>query len=70
MSTADRTFSPAFRDSDVIYLCIKRLEAVAQKMSRLEYDDELNTLMVEAGEWFDWLSQNVAAREAAQEPTC
>lgn len=57
--------SPPVYDSDLIYLAIKRLEAVAEKMQRLEYDDELNKMMERAAEWFEWAAYNMAQRNEA-----
>lgn len=47
---------PAIRDSDLIYLSIKRLEAVAEKMAKLEYDAELDRMMSSAMEMFEWVA--------------
>lgn len=54
--------SPPVYDSDLIYLAIKRLEAVAEKMQKLEYDAELDTMMERAAEWFDWAAYNITKR--------
>ncbi len=55
--------SPPVYDSDLIYLAIKRLEAVAEKMQKLEYDDELDTMMERAAEWFEWAAYNITKRK-------
>lgn len=59
--------SPPVRDSDLIYLAIKRLEVVADKMMRLEYDETLDQLMQEAADWFEWAAWNMAERASKQE---
>lgn len=46
---------PALRDSDLIHLAIKRMERVAEKMQRFEYDDELETHMRDTTEWFEYI---------------
>lgn len=58
---------PAIRDSDLIYLAIKRLEAVAFKMQRYEYDAELDRMMTSAIEMFEWAGHNIARRLAEDE---
>lgn len=55
--------SPSVRDSDVIYLAIKRLEAVANKMMLRQYDSELDALMKEASDWFEWAALAIGKRE-------
>lgn len=57
--------SPPVHDSDIIYLAIKRLERVAEKMMRFEYDDELDRHMDAAAEWFDWAAYNMTRRRDA-----
>jgi len=59
--------SPPVSDSDIIWLAIKRLEAVAVKMQKLEYDEELDKLMNLASEWFDWAAFNIARRNGQPE---
>ena len=46
---------PALRDSDLMYLAVKRLERVAEKMQRLEYDSELEAHMRDLDEWFQYI---------------
>lgn len=58
--------APVIRDSDLIYLAIKRLEAVAAKMQRLEYDAELDTMMERAAELFQWAAWNMANRNTSE----
>ena len=68
---SDERQSPPVQDSDLIYLAIKRLERVAEKMQRFEYDEELERLMIIAGEWFEWAAYNIARRSeesTEQEP--
>lgn len=55
--------NPGLRDSDVMYLAIKRLTAVADKMAKLEYDEDLDRLMEEANAFFDWAVYNIASRD-------
>ncbi len=59
--------SPPVTDSDIIWLAIKRLEAVAVKMQKLEYDDELDELMKVADEWFSWAAFNINRRRGGVE---
>lgn len=54
--------APAIRDSDLIYLSIKRLEAIADKMQRFQYDEELDRLMQECIEMFEWAGYNIKRR--------
>lgn len=58
--------SPPVRDSDLMYLAIRKLEAVAEKMARLEYDEKLDELLREADEWFDWAAYNINKREGKE----
>lgn len=58
---------PAIRDSDLIYLSIKRLEAIAQKMTKLEYDEALDRMMTEAIEMFEWAAYNIKRRAGLAE---
>lgn len=57
--------APRMRDSDVIYLAIKRLEEVARKMQRLEYDDKLDQMLAEAAEFFTWMTSEIQSRQEA-----
>lgn len=63
MPEAEAPEQPAIKDSDLIYLTIKRLEAVAGKMAQLEYDSELDQMMESAIELFDWVAWNMANRK-------
>jgi len=54
---------PAIKDSDLIYLTVKRLEAVAAKMAKLEYDAELDKMMSSAVELFEWAAWNIEHRK-------
>ena len=60
--------APKMRDSDLIFLMVKRLEQVAVKMTRYEYDQELEDLMSESAEIFEWMAANINRRkdEAAE----
>lgn len=60
--------SPPVTDSDIMYLAIKRLERVAEKMMKLEYDDELDRLMNAADEWFSWAAYNMNRRNGVAVP--
>ncbi len=61
------TEAPQIRDSDVIYLAVKRLEEIARKMQRLEYDDKLDQMMVEAAELFTWATENIVRRQTEED---
>ncbi len=61
------TEAPQIRDSDVIYLAVKRLEEIARKMQRLEYDDKLDQMMVEAAELFTWAAENIVRRRTEED---
>lgn len=54
--------SPPFRDSDAIQIIIRRLELIAEKMLRRDYDAEFERHMTEAAEWLDWLAAAINAR--------
>ena len=62
MSDPDEHQSPPVTDSDLMFLAIKRLERVAEKMMAKQYDEELDDLMATAAEWFDWAEYNIARR--------
>lgn len=55
--------APALRDSDLMYLAVKRLEAIADKMAKHEYDDALDAMMLEAADLFGWAAHNIAGRK-------
>lgn len=54
--------SPPVKDSDLIWLAIKKLEAVAVKMTNHEYDEQLDELFNDAANWFEWAAFNIAKR--------
>lgn len=56
---------PTVRDSDVILMVTKRLDLVAEKMMRLEYDHTLERWMKEAGDLFQYLQNQIEKRNAA-----
>lgn len=58
--------SPPVKDSDIIWLCIKKLEAAAARMTNLQYDETLENLLNEASEWFGWAAFNISGRSAEQ----
>ena len=60
--------SPPVRDSDIMWLAIKRLTAVAEKMQKREYDAELDELMATAAEWFEWAAWNINRRAGKDVP--
>jgi hypothetical protein len=55
--------SPPLKDSDIMWLAIRKLEAVAAKMEKLEYDEALDALMESANAWFEWAAFNMARRD-------
>lgn len=57
---ADEKLSPPLRDSDLMYLCIRQLERVAERMARYDYGPELRQDMQRAVEWFEWAAYNYA----------
>jgi hypothetical protein len=58
---------PAIHDSDLIFLAIKRLERVAEKMQRFEYDNELDMHLSRAEEMFAWAAWNMANRNTSED---
>lgn len=64
---AEAPEAPMVRDSDVIYLAVKRLEAAADKMTRLEYDANVDRLLKEAAELLEWVAYNIGKRADDQE---
>lgn len=56
--------APKMRDSDVIYLLVKRLDQVAGMMTRYEYGPEMDRLVEESSEMFLWLASHMEARGA------
>ena len=54
---------PRLRDSDLVYLGIRRMERVAEKMQKLEYDSELEQHMNDASEWMEYLMRLIKWRE-------
>lgn len=58
---------PAIYDSDLILLAINRLQRVADKMQRFEYDDELERHMERAVEVFDWVAWNITNRRTRED---
>ena len=63
MTETEAPEQPAIKDSDLLYLSIKRLEACADKMAKLEYDGELDRMMASAMELFEWVAWNMANRK-------
>lgn len=59
--------APLIRDSDVIYLAVKRLDAIAGKMQRLEYDEKLDEMMREAADLFEWAALNISRRRSDED---
>lgn len=59
---------PALRDSDLMYLAVKRLERIAEKMQRLEYDSELEAHMRDLDEWFQYILAQRFPDQEAKEP--
>lgn len=55
--------SPPFRDSDAIYIIVKRLEALADKMTRHDYSTVAADL-ADVSDWMQWLADGIAARDA------
>ena len=53
---------PRLKDSDLVFLAIKRMERVAEKMQKFEYDDELNTHLGDADTWLQYLAEVIKTR--------
>lgn len=54
---------PSLRDSDLVFLAIRRMERVAEKMQKFEYDDELKRHIADADEWLQYLQWIIESRE-------
>lgn len=61
MSTAETPLSPPFRDSDAIYIVVKRLTALADKMTAHDYST-VEADLQDVSEWMAWLAACIAAR--------
>lgn len=59
---------PRMRDSDVIFLIVKRLDQVATMMTRYEYGPELDRLVEESAEMLEWLADWMQQRNEASHP--
>lgn len=62
----ERTSQPV-QDSELIHLAIKRLERVAEKMMRFEYDDELEKQIQLVAELVEWAGYNMQWRQEQSE---
>lgn len=54
---------PRLKDSDLVFLAIKRMERVAEKMQKFEYDDELNRHLEDADTWLQYLAKIIESRK-------
>jgi len=55
--------SPPFRDSDAMYIIAKRMDALADKMTRHDYST-VEADLAEVTEWMTWLARGITERAA------
>jgi hypothetical protein len=53
---------PSLRDSDIIFIAVKRLERAAEMMQKFQYDIELEEHLEKAGELLAWVGWSMSQR--------